>query len=444
MASNDNFERQKQIADAFLASFNTILKVEDKVLSLTSAALTYKELCVINAVSAHEKLGIMARPTALAKDLEVTMSSLSASISVLEKKGYLSRIRDLTDRRAVFVATTELGKEAYDRHAQFQLELVNDLINFLSEEEALLMQKTIARILLFISSKHQTAPKAPPVQIITDSVSSISPEEAERLGVRVLPIGIVHNNEIVSQKETTEHELYDELLNENQFPLTLHLTSYQLEQIYREERERNREVVSIHLSAEFSNTYESALVAAENVGGIYPVNSKNAIFGQSLLVRIAAGLRDAGLSAADISEQITQLVKRVRLIGFSDAAERVLNKLNPKSPFFIGNWTGDAPAPFNFISILRVIDGDIVPVGISNNVDDACNEIARIVNADKIDRRYPIIIGCTTLNKGYDTFKAALEPMLSGIDKLEYNTTNALITAQLGSAACGIAYIAEE
>jgi len=81
------------------------------------------------------------------------------------------------------------------------------------------------------------------------------------------------------------------------------------------------EVVHICLSSELSCTYSNAAAAAEEVEGVYVINSQSLSTGIGLLVLKAVDYKKEGKSAQEIVELITELVPRVQASFMVDTME---------------------------------------------------------------------------------------------------------------------------
>lgn len=137
--------------------FNEILKTEESCILKTGFSnLSLKELHVIEAVCSAEKKGTSCRASDIAAQLRVTAGTLTTSVSQLEKKGYLLRKKDKQDKRVVHVCSTELGRSADLRHAQFHQEMVEDVLATLTEQEVAVFIKALESVSTFFQAKYQS------------------------------------------------------------------------------------------------------------------------------------------------------------------------------------------------------------------------------------------------------------------------------------------------
>lgn len=82
----------------------------------------------------------------IAAELRITAGTLTASVTQLEKKGYLVRQRDSADKRIVRITATEKGIAANERHMEFHRRMVNTVLSGISTEETETLKKALSRI----------------------------------------------------------------------------------------------------------------------------------------------------------------------------------------------------------------------------------------------------------------------------------------------------------
>ena len=123
--------------------FNDILNIEEK-------ALITEEFKDISVTDMHiiEAVGVMEQRTMskIAKSLNVTMGTLTIGVNGLVKKGYVERNRSQKDRRIVYASLTVKGKAAYVHHMRFHKDMINSVINDVTEEEAEILTRTLKKL----------------------------------------------------------------------------------------------------------------------------------------------------------------------------------------------------------------------------------------------------------------------------------------------------------
>lgn len=107
--------------------------------------ITNNDMHVIEAIGIHEKKNM----STVAKELSVTIGTLTIAINSLVKKGYVNRKRSEEDRRVVYISLTPKGEKAYKHHEEFHKQMVLATIDGLSEEEAKVLVKALSNLSQF-------------------------------------------------------------------------------------------------------------------------------------------------------------------------------------------------------------------------------------------------------------------------------------------------------
>ena len=140
------------------------------------------------------------------------------------------------------------------------------------------------------------------IRILTDSASDILPAEAEQLGVTVIPLNVTLEDGTVLRDgvDMTPTVYYGVMARCHKLPTTSQPSPELFQRFFLEAAAAGDEVVGIFLSHELSGTCQCARLAADmaNVDNVLFVDSENVCLGESLLVRLAVQLRDAGAYVA--------------------------------------------------------------------------------------------------------------------------------------------------
>lgn len=112
--------------------FNNILSYEEKALIVAPYSdITLNDMHVIEAIGVDAKRNM----SSIAKDLEITVGTLTIAMNNLVKKGYVKRVRSSKDRRVVLVSLTETGVGAYKHHKDFHEKMIEEIMNKLDGEK---------------------------------------------------------------------------------------------------------------------------------------------------------------------------------------------------------------------------------------------------------------------------------------------------------------------
>jgi len=129
--------------DVLVVLFREIMDIEEKANKSTEFAdLTNNETHVIDAIGIGEK----KKMSEIASELFVTLGSLTTAVNGLVRKNYVVRERGENDRRVVYVSLSEKGREAYEHHRKFHEEMIEAIIEGMSEEEQEVLTETLTRI----------------------------------------------------------------------------------------------------------------------------------------------------------------------------------------------------------------------------------------------------------------------------------------------------------
>ena len=141
-----------------------------------------------------------------------------------------------------------------------------------------------------------------------DSTCDLSPELLKRYDVAIQPLYIVRDD--ASLRDGVDIRPTDIFAYVEQAGKLLKTAAVSVEdyiELFRRRTEDGSEVVHITISAEMSACYQNACLAAREVPGVYPVDSRNLSTGMGLVVIAAAKRAQAGESGADIQKAMEEL-----------------------------------------------------------------------------------------------------------------------------------------
>lgn len=123
--------------------FNDIMDIEQKaIITPEFKDITNNDMHVIDAIG----VGIPKNMSAIAKELSVTVGTLTIAMNSLVKKGYVNRERSSEDRRVVYISLSEKGQKAFKHHAGFHREMIQGIMNELDGEELKVLVKTLRHL----------------------------------------------------------------------------------------------------------------------------------------------------------------------------------------------------------------------------------------------------------------------------------------------------------
>lgn len=127
--------------------FNNVLIIEEASLQSSQFSdVSIKEMHTIDSIGEAK----VTTPSDIAKDLMVTVGTITVSLNRLEKKGYIERYRSESDRRVVNVSLTSRGRLLYRLHKKFHREMVKRLVAGLPDDSVKILQTGLENLNTFL------------------------------------------------------------------------------------------------------------------------------------------------------------------------------------------------------------------------------------------------------------------------------------------------------
>ncbi|AYW48377.1 MarR family transcriptional regulator [Tetragenococcus osmophilus] len=135
-----NFER---INTLLVEAFNDILVIEESELKKSQFNdLSITEMHTIEAIGMYKK----KTTSEVAKELSITVGTLTIAINRLVKKGYVERLRSEDDRRVVKLGLSKKGRLIFRVHQRFHMEMVKSILQGMSDEESVALQMALENL----------------------------------------------------------------------------------------------------------------------------------------------------------------------------------------------------------------------------------------------------------------------------------------------------------
>lgn len=277
------------------------------------------------------------------------------------------------------------------------------------------------------------------IRIVTDSASDIA--NGERNDVTVLPLKLRFGDEEFMDGVNISHkEFYEKLIETEELPITSQATPYDYEEVYKEAAAAGDTLIVITLSSKLSGTYQSAVIAAADYDNIYVVDSENVTVGEHVLVELALRLKDSGMAAKDIAEQLEREKKKVRLVALLDTLEYL------KKGGRISKTAAVAGSLLSIKPVIAIENGEVVMLGKARGSRHGNNLLVeKIKESGGIDFEKPHILGYTGLSdallRKYIADSEAL--WRDEVESLEITTVGAAIGTHVGPGAIAVAFFAQ-
>ncbi len=156
-------------------------------------------------------------------------------------------------------------------------------------------------------------------KIMIDSASDLTQEDATKLGLTIVPIIVqFEDEEFADGIDLSVEDFYKKLETSSIMPKTSLINTFRWSEAFKEAVADGSELVVITLSSKLSGTYQAAVDASKEYNNVYVIDSLNATFGEGALGVYAYNLRDQGLSAKEIAEQLNNNKQNICVYALID------------------------------------------------------------------------------------------------------------------------------
>ena len=224
------------------------------------------------------------------------------------------------------------------------------------------------------------------VKIVTDSLSDITSDIAQELGITVVPLTVLFGHETFLDRVTiTTDEFYYKLTHEAVWPTTTQPPPGDFLDVYNKLAEETDEILVVTLSSKLSGTYESALNAkglVEKKCRIEVIDSLTVAMGLGLIVIAAAKAAQAGANLDALTDLVRRAMLRSHFIAFFDTLKYLAKGGR------IGKAKGLLGSLLSMKPILTVKEGEIAPLTtrrtVAAGMDYLYNFVAGFANIEEL------------------------------------------------------------
>lgn len=136
-----------QLNDYLVDIFNRVLIIEENSLRTSQfREVSLKEMHTIDIIGNIENV----TPSDIARELMLTLGTVTTSLNKLEKKGYIERTRSKTDRRVVYISLTKKGRLLFRLHKRFHKQMVTQIIDEMDSNEVLALERGLKNLHSFL------------------------------------------------------------------------------------------------------------------------------------------------------------------------------------------------------------------------------------------------------------------------------------------------------
>jgi DegV family protein with EDD domain len=159
------------------------------------------------------------------------------------------------------------------------------------------------------------------IRIITDSMCDVPKDFVEKYGIKVMPLTVYFGEQSFKDGiDLTLEEFLAKLEVAEELPTTSQVPPGEFIEAFREELAKGNKVISLHGSSRLSGTYNSAMIAKNQLGSadIHVIDTMSITLGAGMLVIKAARLAEAGMEAEEVFREIEAAKERMKHIIIVD------------------------------------------------------------------------------------------------------------------------------
>jgi DegV family protein with EDD domain len=278
-----------------------------------------------------------------------------------------------------------------------------------------------------------------PVKIISDSTCDLSKELIEKYDIEITPLTVTLGEKSGKDGiDITPEDIYRYVEETGKLSKTGAVNSDEYEKVFRKWRDLGYDVVQFCIGSLFSSSYQSACIAAQEMDGVYVVDTANLSSGQGLTVVKAAEMAQQGASAKEIAAACEDMLDRVEASFVVNNIEYLHKGGRCSSLAALGSNI------FHIKPCIEVIKGKMIAAKkfrgriarvIKNYVEDRLHDRTDI----EPDR---IFITHTRIDSEIiETVKSLIRQFQPGIREILDTTAGATVTTHCGPDTLGVLFV---
>lgn len=155
------------------------------------------------------------------------------------------------------------------------------------------------------------------IKITADSTCDLSLEIIERYNIDILPLYVVEDEKSLRDGiDVSPEDIFDFVEKTGGSVSTSAVNTNDYINHFTKIKKNCDAIIHINISSEFSSCHQNALLAAETVEGVYPVDSRNLSTGSGHIVVEAAKMAENGASPEEIVSALKELTEKVEASFF--------------------------------------------------------------------------------------------------------------------------------
>lgn len=277
-------------------------------------------------------------------------------------------------------------------------------------------------------------------RIIVDSTADLTPEVKSR--VHTVPLTVHFGDVEYVDGVTIDHKsFYEKLVESDVLPTTSQATPDAFMVEFEKAKTAGESAVVITLASQFSGTYQSAVIAAEDYDNVYVVDSGSAAMGSGVLVELALRLLDGGKSAEEIAKALEEEKKKIVIVALVDTLEYL------KKGGRVSKAVAFAGGVLNIKPVLAVTNGEIRILGKARGSKMGNNLLVQEIDkAGGVDFTKPVLLGYSGISDALllKYIEDSRHIWEGNLPEIRYTTVGSVIGTHAGPGAVVVAFFKKD
>lgn len=279
------------------------------------------------------------------------------------------------------------------------------------------------------------------IKILIDSASDLEKEEADALGVALIPMTIrFDNEEYYDGYNLTHREFFEKLPFCEELPVTSQINEFRWEEEFKKLTKDGSEVLAITISSGLSGTYNCALKAAEKFKGVRVVDSLNASLGERVLLDYAISLIQEGKTLEEAAGILEEKRAKIQLLALLDTLKYLKKGGRISSVVAL---TGEL---LSIKPVISIVDGKVKLVGKAIGSKKGNNLLMQLVDkCGGIDFNMPYTLAYSGLSdENLQKYLKDSAKLWEGkTDNIPSHMIGSTIGTHIGAGAIAVAFFAK-
>lgn len=272
------------------------------------------------------------------------------------------------------------------------------------------------------------------IKIIADGTCDLTNEEAQNLGVELIPMKIlIDDEEYISGVNMSAEEFYEKLATCKKFPHTTLISDIEYEEVIKQNLKNDNEVFVMCLSSELSGSFVNLQKVYEQINSpkLEIFDTKSVTFEFRAMVIEAVRLAKTCKNVQELKEKLQTAIKNLRLLAVIDNVKYLIK--GGRLSFM----KGLAVTALNIKPIVTIKDGKLSVVskgiGLASGVRNLIKEIK------DLDTSKPIYFGHSNDLAKLEILQKSVKESFA-VESKQVSIVGPVIGSHAGPGCIGVVY----